>query len=181
MTINRHISIDTSACKPLLIFLIFFITGLGFIQEVAADNETSEKWDRLLIEEIPLLKENIEGIINAIDKSNYTMVREQIDDIESAGNWFNVRKELESRNQVDLISSFNDSLSRLDQLATTNNSASIEQAQILSKDFNKIEQVLGQPVIDFQRLLLVIFIIGSLIALGLHAIPKVRKRLNIKF
>ena len=175
-------SIDTDTLNLLLLcFSIFFLACQGYIHEALANNATSESWDRLLIEEIPLLKENIEGITNALDKNNYTSVREQIDDIESAGNWDIVRKELESRNQLGLISSFNNSVSTLENLATIKNSDSVKQAQILLDDFQKIEQVLGQPVIDFQRLLLVIFIIGSLIALGLHVIPRVRKRLNIRF
>ena len=132
-------SIDRSTCNGLLLlfFLIFFITGQGCIHEAAANNTTSDSWDRLLLEEIPLLKENIGSIINTLDNDNYTTVREKISDIESSDNWHNVRKELESRNQLDLISSFNNSVSRLGKLATIENSASIEQAQILLKDFQK--------------------------------------------
>jgi hypothetical protein len=126
-------------------------------------------------------KENIEGIISALDKNNYTLAREQIDDVRSADNWFNIRKELESRNQLDLILNFNDSVSRLDELPKTENSGSIQQAQILLKDFDKMVQTLGQPVIDIPRLLIVTLTIGTLIAFGLHMIPKVRNRLNIKF
>ena len=44
-----------------------------------------------------------------------------------------------------------------------------------------MEQALAQPVIDFQRLLLIVIIIGTLIAFGLYIIPKVRKKLDIKF
>ena len=106
---------------------------------------------------------------------------EQIDDIKSGGHWSNVRRELESRNEADLISSLNNSLSRLDKLVATKNISSIGEAQILSKDFKKMEQALAQPVIDFQRLLLIVIIIGTLIAFGLYIIPKVRKKLDIKF
>ena len=174
--------INTGSCKIILVFLILFVTGQEFNREGVATDEGSQGWDRLLIEEIPLLKENVEDIINALDKNNYTLAREQIDGIRSADNWFNIRKELESRNHIDLISSFNDSIDRLDKLLSmTENSGSIEQAQILLKDFNKIVQTLGQPVIDIQRLLIVILTIGTLIAFGLHIIPKVRNRLKIKF
>ena len=181
MTVMISNFIDASSRKIILIFLIFFLTGQGYNQEGVAINEDSQGWDRLLIEEIPLLKENIEGIINALDKNNYTLAREQIDDIQSGDNWFDIRKELESRNQKDLISNFNDSASRLDELTKTENSGSIQQAQILLKDFDKIVQTLGQPVIDIPRLLIVTLTIGTLIAFGLHIIPKVRNRLNIKF
>lgn len=181
MTVMVSNLINAGSCKIILIFLIFFLTGQGYNQEAVATNEGSRGWDRLLIEEIPLLKENVEGIISALDKNNYTLAREQIDDIQSGDNWFNIRKELESRNQLDLILHFNDSVSRLDELTQTKNSDSIQQAQILQKDFDKIVQTLGQPVIDISRLLIVTLIIGTLIAFGLHIIPKVRNRLNIKF
>jgi hypothetical protein len=174
--------INAGSCKIILIFLIFFLTGQGYNQEGVATNDGGpQDWDRLLIEEIPLLKENVEGIISALDKNNYTLAREQIDDIQSGDNWFNIRKELESRNQLDLILNFNHSISRLDELTKTKNSDSIQQAQILLKDFDKIVQILGQPVIDIPRLLIVTFTIGTIIAFGLHIIPKVRNRVNIKF
>lgn len=181
MIVSRYTSTNTNACNVLFLFLILFINGQGLIQDAAANNGIPEKWDRLLIEEIPSLKENLEGIINTLDEGNYTIVSEQIDDIKSGGHWSNVRKELESRNEADLISSFNNSLSRLDKLVATKNISSIGEAQILSKDFKKMEQALAQPVIDFQRLLLIVFIIGTLIAFGLYIIPKVRKKLDIKF
>lgn len=144
-------------------------------------NGDSQGWDRLLIEEIPQIKENIEGITHALDKNNYTLAREQIDDIQSGDSWFNIRKELESRNQNDHVLNFNNSLSKLDKLTKAENGGSIQRVQILLKDFDKIVQILGQPVIDISRLLIVILIIGTLIAFGLHIIPKVRNRLNIKF
>ena len=173
---------NAGSCKIILIFLIFFLTGQVYNQQGVSTNDGGpQDWDRLLIEEIPLLKENVEGIINALDKNNYTLVREQIDDIQSGDNWFNIRKELESRNQLDLVSNFNDSVSRVDELAKTKNSDSIQQAQILLKDFDKIVQILGQPVIDIPRLVIVILIVGTLIAFGLHIIPKLRNRLNFKF
>lgn len=181
MTVMVSNFINAGSCKIILIFLIFFLTGQGYNQEGIATNNGSQGWDRLLIEEIPLLKENIEGIISALDKNNYTLAREQIDHIQSGDNWFNIRKELESRNQLDLILKFNHSVSRLDELTKTKNSDSIQQAQILLKDFDKIVQTLGQPVIDIPRLLVVTLTIGTLIAFGLHIIPKVRDRLNIKF
>lgn len=42
------------------------------------------------------------------------------------------------------------SVSMLDELATTENLGTINKTQIIIK-FNKIEQAIGQPVIDFQR------------------------------
>ncbi|HJU79045.1 MAG TPA: hypothetical protein VJ599_05725 [Nitrososphaeraceae archaeon] len=161
--------------------MIFFLTGQGYNQDGLATNEGSQHWDRLLIEEIPQLKENIEGIPRALDKNNYTLAREQINEIQSGDYWFNIRKELESRNQNDHILNFNNSVSKLDELTRTENAGSIKQAQILLKDFDKIVQTLGQPVIDIPRLLIVILIIGTLIAFGLYIIPKLRNRLNIKF
>lgn len=181
MTVMISNFINAGSFKIILIFLIFFLAGQGYNQEGVATNEGSQVWDRLLIEEIPLLKENIEGIISALNKNNYTLAREQIDDIQSGDNWFDIRKELESRNQKDLISNFNDSVSRLDELVKTENSGSMQQTHILLKDFDKIVQTLGQPVIDVPRLLIVTLTIGTLIAFGLHIIPKVRNRLNIKF
>ena len=116
---------------------ILFINGQGLIQDAAANNGIPEKWDRLLIEEIPLLKENLEGIINALDEGNYTIVSEQIDDIKSGGDWSNVRKELESRNEADLISSFNNSLSRLDKLVATKNISSIGELKYYRRILKK--------------------------------------------
>lgn len=173
--------INARTCKTSIIFLIFFLSGQGYNHVGFATSGGAQGWDRLLIEEIPLLKENVEGIITALDKNNYTLAREQIDDIQSGDNWFNIRKELESRNQLDIVLNFNDSVSRLDELTKTKNSDSIQQAQILLKDFDKIVQTLGQPVIDIPRLLIVTLIIGTLIAFGLHIIPRLRNRLNIKF
>lgn len=173
--------INARTCKTSIIFLIFFLSGQGYNHVGFATSGSAQGWDRLLIEEIPLLKENVEGIISALDKNNYTLAREQIDDIQSGDNWFNIRKELESRNQLDIVLNFNDSVSRLDELTKTKNSDSIQQAQILLKDFDKIVQNLGQPVIDIPRLLIVTLIIGTLIAFGLHIIPRLRNRLNIKF
>lgn len=82
---------------------------------------------------------------------NYTLAREQIDDIQSAGNWLNARKELLKRNKGGFISSFKNSVSTLDELATTENLGTINNTQIIIEEFNKIEQAIGQPVIDFQR------------------------------
>ena len=105
--------INARICKTSIIFLIFFLSGQGYNHVGFATSGSAQGWDRLLIEEIPLLKENVEGIISALDKNNYTLAREQIDDIQSGDNWFNVRKELESRNQLDIVLNFNDSVSRL--------------------------------------------------------------------
>ena len=82
---------------------------------------------------------------------NYTLAREQIDNIQSAGNWLNARKELLKRNKGGFISSFKNSVSTLDELATTENLGTINNTQIIIEEFNKIEQAIGQPVIDFQR------------------------------
>jgi hypothetical protein len=43
------------------------------------------------------------------------------------------------------------SVSTLDELATTENLGTINKTQIIIEEFNKIEQAIGQPVIDFQR------------------------------
>ncbi|MDW0138471.1 MAG: hypothetical protein QOK84_07375 [Nitrososphaeraceae archaeon] len=45
---------------------------------------------------------------------------------------------------------FKNSVSTLDELATTENLGTINKTQIII-EFNKIEQAIGQPVIDFQR------------------------------
>jgi hypothetical protein len=63
----------------------------------------------------------------------------------------NARKELLKRNKGGFISSFNNSVSTLDELATTENLGTINNTQIIIEEFNKIEQAIGQPVIDFQR------------------------------
>lgn len=174
--------IDARTCRTSIIFLIFFLSGQGYDHVGFATNGVAAQgWDRLLIEEIPLLKENIDNIIIALDQNNHTLAREHIDDIQLRDDWFNIKKELESRNQLDLVLNFNNSVSMLDELTKTKNSDSIQQAQILLNDFDKIVQTLGQPVIDIPRLLIVILIIGTLIAFGLHIIPRLRKRLNIKF
>jgi hypothetical protein len=165
----------------LIIFLIFCLTDQCFNQVGAATNGNSQGWDRLLIEEIPQIKENIEGITHALDKNNYTLAREQVNDIQSGDSWFNMRKELESRNQNNHVLDFNNSLSKLDKLTEAENAGSIQGAQLLLKEFDEIVQMLGQPVIDIPRLLLVTLIIGTLIAFGLHIIPKVRNRLDVKF
>jgi hypothetical protein len=39
----------------------------------------------------------------------------------------------------------------LDELATTENLGTINKTQIIIEEFNKIEQAIGQLVIDFQR------------------------------
>lgn len=46
---------------------------------------------------------------------------------------------------------FKNSVSTLDELATTENLGTINKTQIIIEEFNKIEQAIGQPVIDFQR------------------------------
>lgn len=63
----------------------------------------------------------------------------------------NARKELLKRNKGGFISSFKNSVSTLDELATTENLGTINNTQIIIEEFNKIEQAIGQPVIDFQR------------------------------
>jgi len=55
------------------------------------------------------------------------------------------------RNQGGFISSFKNSVSTLDELATTENLGTINKTQIIIEEFNKIEQAIGQLVIDFQR------------------------------
>ena len=173
--------VNARACKTLMIFLIFFLTCQMYNQNGVATKEDSQGWDRLLIEEIPQLNENIEGIIIPLDQNNYTLAREQTNHIQSGDYWFNIKKELESRNQNDHILNFNNSVSKLDELTKTENPGSMQQAQILLKDFDKIVQTLSQPVIDIPRLLIVSLLIGTLIAFGLHIIPKLRNRLNIRF
>jgi len=160
---------------PLFIITTFLCTDIHvFIQdEVFAANSVSsenEVWDILLIEEIPSLKENVDNIVNAFNEGNYSMAREQIDDIQTGDNWFNIRNELESRQATDLVSRFNSSLLELDRLSKTEDSltsAAVEQAQMLSESMDDIGSKLSDPVVDIQRLVLTTSVIGVVIGSGL--------------
>jgi hypothetical protein len=172
----------------LLITIIFFC---GKVQtpiqnEVIAARDVSsqgESWDRLLIEEVPSLKENVDNIINALNEGNHSMAGEQIDDIQTGDNWFNIRNELESRQATDLVSRFNNSLFELDRLSELEDSLApaLEQAQILSENMDDIVNKLSNPVVDIQRLVLTTSVIGIVIGFGLFIIPRVRKRFNIRY
>ena len=93
------------------IILILCITLLPLVEDVKALDKISEKHDRLMIEEIQWLEENIDNINAALEVENYTKAGEVIDTIRSDDNWLNVRNELELRNEGNLISIFNESMS----------------------------------------------------------------------
>lgn len=147
----------------------------------------SESWDRLLIQEVPSLKENVDNIVNALNEGNYSMASEQIDDIQTGDNWFNIRNELESRKATDIVYRFNNSLFELERLSKTEDflTSAIEQAQaqaqMLSESMDDIVNILSTPVIDVQRLVLSTAVIGIVIGTGLLIIPRVREKCNIKF
>ena len=168
--------------KAFFIIISIVCTTLPtLIEDVKALDKISEKRDRLMIEEIPWLEENIDSIIAALEEKNYTKAGEAIDTIRSGDNWLNVRNELELRNERNLISSLNESMSAAQASFANANSSSTNQVQLLSRDLDKIVQVFGNPVIDLQRVLLTISILGALIGTGLFLIPKFRKHFNIKY
>jgi hypothetical protein len=148
----------------------------------ASKNETSQDWDRLLIQEIPSVRENVDIIQNAVSEGNYSLVREQIDDIKSGENWYNIQKELEARAAIPLISKFKTSLTDLNAMVEAESSIDkTRKAQILSDDLDNIISKLSEPVVDIQRLIMTTSIIGIVIGSGLYIIPKLRSRYNIKF
>jgi hypothetical protein len=142
-----------------------------------------ESWDRLLIEEVPSLKENVDNIVNALNEGNYNEVGKQIDDIQTGDTWFNIRNELQSRQATELVSRFNNSLFELNRLSESEDSLSsvVEQAKILSESMDDIVNKLSNPVVDIQRIVLSTSVIGIIIGSGLFIIPRVRKRFNIKY
>ena len=160
---------------------MLWITLPSLVEDVKALEKISEKHDRLMIEEIQWLEENIGSIDAALEVENYTKAEAVIDTIRSDDNWLNVRNELELRNERNLISSFNESMSAAQALFANANSSSREQVQLLSQDLDKIVQAFGNPVIDLQRMLLTISIIGALIGSGIYVIPRFRKHFNIKY
>jgi hypothetical protein len=172
------------SCVVFVVLLIFGCNQILVREEAHAssNNETTQDWDRLLVEEIPSLRNNIDAIQNAVKEGNYSLVREQIDDIESGDNWYNIQKELETRDAVDLIFQFKTSLSEVDTMAEAEDSIAIaRKTQILSDDFDEIVRELGKPVVDIQRLIMTTSIIGIVIGSGLYIIPKLRSRYNIKY
>jgi hypothetical protein len=173
--------------ESLFTIVILCIAAQTLVQDEAfatAKNVSSqaEDWDRLLIEEIPSLRENVDNIVNALNEGNYSMAREQIDDIQSSDNWFNVRNELEARDETNLVSRFENVLSDLEtSLKTQDSVAETEQAKMLSKGLDDIVGKLAEPAVDMQRLIITTSIIGIVIGSGLYIIPKVRKKFNIKY
>lgn len=187
--LNNFIKIKNNGLygSSFIIILLLYGNAQAFLQDkVFATSDRSsqgESWDRLLIEEVPSLKENVDNIINALTEENHTKVREQIDDIQTGDNWFNIRNELESRQATDLVSRFNNSLFELNRLSESEDSlaSAVEQALILSESMDDILSKLSNPVVDIQRLVLTTSVIGIVIGSGLFIIPRVRKRFNIKY
>jgi hypothetical protein len=172
--------------RVLLITIILFSANQVSIQDgdsvdINALSDT-HVWDRLLIEEVPSLRENVDRSISALNEANYSKVREQIEDIKSGDNWFNIKKELEARNAINLVSHFNHSLYELDGFVRTEDSVTAARtAHILSASLDDIVLELSEPVLDTKRLILTTSIIGIVIGSGLYIIPKFRKKLNIKY
>jgi hypothetical protein len=160
----------------LLLMIIILCTAVQSLVGDEAFATTSDvssqgkSWDRLLIEEVPSLRENIGNIANALNEGNYSEAVKQIDDIQAGDNWFNVRNELESRQATDLVTRFDNSLFELARLSNKGDSLT-----------SAVEQTLSNPVVDLQRLVLTISVIGIVIGSGLFIIPRVRKRFNIKY
>jgi hypothetical protein len=119
-------------------------------------------------------------VINALDEGNYSMAREQIDDIQTGDNWFNMRNELESRQAIYLISCFNYSMLELERLTKTEDSLSFpaKQAKMLPENQDDIVNKLSEPGVNIQRLVLTTSVVGIVIGCGLL---RVRKRFNIKY
>ena len=92
-------------------------------------------------------------VINALDEGNYSMAREQIDDIQTGDSWFNIRNELESRQATCLVSRFNYSMLELERLTKTEDSLSFpaKQAKILSENLDDIANKLSEPAVNIQR------------------------------
>jgi hypothetical protein len=172
---------------PLMIIILFTaVQSLVGDEAFATTSDVSSQgksWDRLLIEEVPSLRENIENIANALNEGNYSEAVKQIDDIQAGDNWFNVRNELESRQATDLVTRFDNSLFELARLSKKGDSliSSVKQTQMLSKSMEDIVNKLSNPVVDLQRLVLTTSVIGIVIGSGLFIIPRVRKRFNIKY
>lgn len=185
--VKIHSCVYTSGLlhKILLITIILFGAVQLLIQDLASavgyGSFNTEVWDRLLIEEVPALRENVDNIISAANEQNHSMVREQIDDIKSSDNWFNMRKDLDARDAANLVSHFNKSLSELEaSLGTEDPAIRANKANILQENLDVIVK-LSEPVIDANRLILTTSIIGIVIGSGLYIIPKFRKRFNIKY
>ena len=121
-----------------IIILVLCTTFLPLVEDVIALDKISEKQDRLMIEEIQWLEENIDNINAALEEKNYTKAGELIVTIRSDANWLNVRNELELRNEGNLIFSFNESMSAAQALFANANSSSDEQVQLLSQDLDKM-------------------------------------------
>ena len=122
-------------------------------------------------------------VINALDEGNYSMAREQIDDIQTGDNWFNIRNELESRQAIYLVSCFNYSMLELEGLTKGEDSLSFpaKQVKMLSENLDDIVNKLDEPAVNVQRLVLTTSVVGIVIGSGQFIIPRVRKRFNIKY
>ena len=186
--VKIHACEHTSALLHKILLIAIFLCGaVQLLVQVGASTVNNgsfntEVWDRLLIEEVPALRENVDNIISAINEQNHSMVREQIDDIKSSDNWFNIRKDLEARDAANLVSRFNKSLYELEASPGTEDPADgANDSHTLQENLDVIVQKLSEPVVDANRLILTTSIIGIVIGSGLYIIPKFRRRFNIKY
>jgi hypothetical protein len=145
-----------SYCVSFIIILIF-----GWIQVLVQDeafaisnNEPLQDWDKLLREEMPSVRESVDTIQYSVIEGNYSLVKQQIENIESGGNWYSIRKELEARDATDLVSQFNASLAESDKMAKTEDSVAMpKKAQLLSDELDGFISRLGEPIVDDHRLI----------------------------
>ena len=135
----------------------------------------------LLIEEIPAIQESLDNVENALDEGNYTLAQENIAEIQSGNDWLNIQEELKSRNLVNQIISFNNSITLLNNSVLKEQSGSVVQVEQALREFEEIINLLSKPMIDYQRLILTISIPLIIVVLLTYSIPIIRRKLNIRY
>jgi len=167
----------------LIISLPFFSISVNDLvwAQVIDKKDNVQQSHTLLVNEIPAIQEDIDNLIAALDKGNYTLAKENIDEMESGVNWLNVKGELLTRNENNQLILFNSSMSKLNQLVIARDPSSILQVEHTKQEFEKIISILGIPLIDYQRLILTIVMTVVIVGLLLFIIPKIRRNLKIRY
>jgi hypothetical protein len=148
-----------------------------------------ETWERILTDEILALEENMLTLRNASEYGDLQVIHDTTIEVAEGPNWGNISSELQYRGDLNTLNEFSLSLQELNTLSNASLADGQEEVgdtitrgiDDLEVKYENVLNALAVPIFDPMEFVSNLILPGVIVGLTIIFIPKIRKRLRIRY